>query len=180
MFGPIAAVSDQPLAQRPGPSRNGAPQLVGAATRAILGHRASSRMRYAWMVMCRKLTPMGLIPHERGKYRCPLRFPDTTGGACPIADPHFAKEGCTTTIATSAGARIRHQLDRDSDTYKALYAKRTMVERINSQAEALGLVRPKLRRGQAIVNQNTVTYVLINLRALARLGTTPERVVLAA
>src|SRR5512145_3218881 len=62
MFGPIAAVSDQPLAQRPGPSRNGAPQLVGAATRAILGHRASSRMRYAWMVMCRKLTPMGGRP----------------------------------------------------------------------------------------------------------------------
>ena len=43
-----------------------------------------------------------------------------------------------------------------------------MVERINSQAEALGLLRPKLRRGQAIANRNTLTYVLINLRALQR------------
>ena len=28
--------------------------------------------------------------------------------------------------------------------------------------------RPKLRNGQAITNQNTLTYVLINLRALHR------------
>jgi hypothetical protein len=43
-----------------------------------------------------------------------------------------------------------------------------MVERINSQAEALDILHPKLRRGQAIVNHNSLTYVLINLRALAR------------
>ena len=43
-----------------------------------------------------------------------------------------------------------------------------MVERINSQAEALDILRPKLRRGRAIANRNTLTYVLINLRALAR------------
>ena len=46
-----------------------------------------------------------------------------------------------------------------------------MVERINSQAEALGMVRPKLRRGRAIANRNTLTYVLINLRALQRIQT---------
>jgi hypothetical protein len=110
-----------------------------------------------------------LIPHQRGKYRCPLLFPTPTGEACPIADAHFAKGGCTTTIAMSAGARIRHQLDRESQAYKTLYAKRTMVERINSQAEALDILRPKLRNGKAIANRNTLTYVLINLRALSRL-----------
>src|SRR5512145_1533307 len=115
------------------------------------------------------LRPLRMV--RRSQHRCPRRFPDPTGDACPIADPHFAKDGCTTTIAMDAGARIRQQLDRESDTYKALYAKRTMVERINSQAEALGILRPKLRRGRAIVNQNTLTYVLINLRALARLRT---------
>ncbi len=41
------------------------------------------------------------------------------------------------------------------------------MERINSQSEALGILRPKLRRGRAIVNRNTLTYVLINLRAIA-------------
>ena len=30
-------------------------------------------------------------------------------------------------------------------------------------------MRPKLRSGKAIANRNTLTYVLINLRALTRL-----------
>jgi hypothetical protein len=110
-----------------------------------------------------------LIEHERGKYRCALLFPSATGQECPIADAHFAKGGCSTTIAMSAGARIRHQLDRESQAYKQLYAKRTMVERINAQAEALDILHPKLRRGRAIANRNTLIYVLINLRALARI-----------
>jgi hypothetical protein len=111
----------------------------------------------------------GLVAHQREKCGCPLLHPTPTGQLCPIADPHFEKGGCTTTIATSKGARIRHQLDRESQAYKQLYAKRTMVERINSQAEALGILRPKLRRGSAIANRNTLIYVLINLRALSRL-----------
>lgn len=110
-----------------------------------------------------------LVPHVREKCGCPLLVPQPTGATCPIDDPHVVKGGCTTTLATSAGARIRHQLDRASPQYKDLYAQRTMVERINSQAEALGILHPKLRRGQAIVNRNTLIYVLINLRALARL-----------
>jgi hypothetical protein len=110
-----------------------------------------------------------LVPHERGKYRCPLLFPSVTGEGCPTNDAHFSKGGCTSTIAMSEGARIRHQLDRESEQYKRLFALRTMVERINSQAEALNMLRPKLRRGSAIANRNTLTYVLINLRALQRL-----------
>jgi hypothetical protein len=112
-----------------------------------------------------------LVPHTREKCGCPLLVPTPTGAPCPIADPHFAKGGCTTTLAATVGARIRHQLDRESDTYTDLYAQRTVVERINSQAEALGILHPKLRRGRAIVNQNTLTYVLINLRAIQRLRT---------
>jgi hypothetical protein len=111
----------------------------------------------------------GLLPHQREKYRCPLLYPAVTGERCPIADAHFAKDGCTTTIALGAGARIRHQLNRASPEYKQLSAQRTMVERINSQAEALDIIRPKLRRGRAIANRNTLTDVLINLRALKRI-----------
>lgn len=44
-----------------------------------------------------------------------------------------------------------------------------MVERINTQGEALDSLHPKLRWGQAIVNRNPPTYVLIKLRALARI-----------
>ena len=71
-------------------------------------------------------------------------------------------------MPTSQGARVRYQLDRASDEYKLIYNQRTADERINSQALALGIERPKLRNGQAITNQNTLTYVLINLRALRR------------
>ena len=69
----------------------------------------------------------------------------------------------------SIGARLRHTLDRDSELYKQIYRQRTAVERINSQAVALGIERPHLRNGSAIANQNTLIYLLINLRFLHRL-----------
>jgi hypothetical protein len=105
--------------------------------------------------------------HERGRHACPLVFPELTGESCPIAHKNWPK-GCITTLATSIGARIRHQLDRESVTYKDIYKQRTATERINSQAVALDIERPKLRNRQAIANQNTLIYVLINLRALHR------------
>ena len=71
-------------------------------------------------------------------------------------------------MATSIGARIRYQLDRESDDYKQVYRQRTATERVNSQAKAFGIERPKIRNGQAIANLNTLIYVLINLRALHR------------
>ena len=94
-------------------------------------------------------------------------FPEPTGQPCPIQHKNWPK-GCVTTLATSVGARIRHQLDRDSAVYKDIYKQRTATERINSQAKELGIERPRLRNGQAITNQNTLIYVLINLRALQR------------
>jgi len=110
-----------------------------------------------------------IIEYERGQYACPLFFPDPTGEPCPIHDEHWARGGCVTTIATSIGARIRHQLPRDSEAYKQIYQQRTAVERIFSQAKALGIERPKLRNGQAIANLNTLIYTLINLRLLQRI-----------
>ncbi len=59
---------------------------------------------------------------------------------------------------------FQHPIDRDDDIYK----QRMAAECINSRAEELGIERPKLRNGQAIANQNTLIYVLINLRALQR------------
>ncbi len=109
-----------------------------------------------------------LVHHQRGRYICPLFFPERTGRACPIDHPQGAKGGCTTTMPTSIGARIRYQLDRQGQAYKHVYKQRTATERINSQAVALGIERPKLRNGQAITNLNTLIYTLINLRALHR------------
>jgi hypothetical protein len=105
--------------------------------------------------------------HERGRYACPLAFPEPTSESCPVDHKNWPK-GCVTTLATSVGARIRYRLDRDSEVYKNVYKQRTATERINSQAKELGIERPRLRNGQAIANQNTLIYVLINLRALHR------------
>ncbi|MCA9950944.1 MAG: transposase [Anaerolineales bacterium] len=58
---------------------------------------------------------------------------------------------------------------KHSDRFKQIYKQRTAVERIFSQAVALGIERPKLRNQLAIANQNTLIYILINLRAMLRL-----------
>ena len=110
-----------------------------------------------------------IIEHERGKYVCPLRYPQVTGETCPIHHKRWAHGGYTADMPTSIGARIRYQLDRESDSYKAVYKQRAATERINSRAEALGIERPQLRSRQAIANRNTLIYVLINLRALQRI-----------
>jgi hypothetical protein len=110
-----------------------------------------------------------IIEYERGQYVCPLFHPVVTGETCPKNDEHWAKGGCATTIATSIGARIRHQLDRSGEPYTQVYKQRTAVERINSQAVELGIERPRLRNRLAITNINTLIYTLINLRLLQRI-----------
>jgi hypothetical protein len=110
-----------------------------------------------------------LIAHERGKYVCPLRYPQPNGQTCPVAHKNWPKGGCTADLPTSIGARLRYTLDRESAAYKSIYRQRTAVERINSQAVALGIERPHLRNGAAIANQNTLIYLLINLRLLRRI-----------
>jgi hypothetical protein len=107
-----------------------------------------------------------IIEHERGKYVCPRLFPEATGEACPKQHKNWAKGGCVKDLPTSIGARLRYTLPRDSEAYKAIYKQRTATERINSQAKALGIERPYLRSGSAIANQNTLIYILINLRLL--------------
>ncbi len=109
-----------------------------------------------------------LIPHQQSRYACPLCFPERTTDSCPVQHKNWDRNGCVTTIAASKGARLRYQIDRESDTYKQVYRQRTATERINSQAVDFGIERPKLRNGLSIANHNTLTYVLINLHALQR------------
>ncbi|GER89786.1 hypothetical protein KDW_39480 [Dictyobacter vulcani] len=66
------------------------------------------------------------------------------------------------------GARIRVSLDHESPLYKAVYTQRTSCERINSQAKALGIERPRVHNHRSVANLNTLTYVIINGRALSR------------
>ena len=52
--------------------------------------------------------------------------------------------------------------------YHTIYNRRTPCERINSQAQALGIERPKVRNGRSVANLNTFTYVIINMNALQK------------
>lgn len=110
-----------------------------------------------------------IVEHERGKYICPLKVQSDHRRTCPIHHPNWKKEGCTALMPISVGARLRHTLDRDSERYKDIYRQRTACERINSQAVDLGIERPHWRNGHAIANENTLIYLLINLRFLQRL-----------
>jgi hypothetical protein len=107
-----------------------------------------------------------IIEHERGKYICPLR---SSPSVCPIHHERWDKGGCTATMPTSIGARLRYTLDRGSQVYKEIHKQRTAAERMNSQAVDLGIERPHIRNGKAIANINTLIYTLINLRLLGRL-----------
>ena len=119
-----------------------------------------------------------LVPHEVGRYACPLLFPEKTGEVCPIAHKNWFRtghdQGCVTSLPTSVGNRARHELDRTSPAYHALYDQRSASERINSQAVALGIERPKLRSQRAIAFANTLRYVLINLRGVQRVRSRKE------
>jgi hypothetical protein len=137
------------------------------------GHPDSQRDRDG-LPLCAKGLPMTStfqFSHTYGyrtqRFLCPLLFPTCTGQSCDHAQ--FAKgRGCVKDLNWEAGGLMRVTLDRDGPLYQAIYHQRTSTERINSQSEALGLKRPKVRNGRSVANLNTLTYLLINLHALQR------------
>jgi hypothetical protein len=80
---------------------------------------------------------------------------------CPVC-------GTVRKMNIELGNLMRWRLDRRSALYKALYKQRTATERINSQAKALGIERPRQRRMAPIARRNTLIYIVINIRALRR------------
>jgi hypothetical protein len=124
------------------------------------------------------LCPMGLrmqptyqFDHTRGyraqRFRCPLLFPQPSGATCE--HEQFAKgKGCVKDVNWEWGGQMRVTLDRDSPLYQAVYTQRTSCERINSQAKELGIERSKVRNGRSVAHLNTLTYLIINVRALQK------------
>jgi hypothetical protein len=117
------------------------------------------------------MVPRAQFTHEDGyrvqRFGCPLLFPAPTGQQCD--DAHFSSgKGCSNGINLEPGGMMRATLDRHSEAYKAIYRQRTSAERINSQATALGIERPKVRNPHSVRRLNTLTYIVINARALQR------------
>jgi len=103
----------------------------------------------------------------RNAFAVPLLFPQASGQTCD--HPQFLKEkGCVKDLNWELGGQMRVTLDRQSPLYKGIYHQRTSTERINSQSKELGIKRPKVRTLPAVRNLNTLTYLVINARALQR------------
>jgi hypothetical protein len=101
------------------------------------------------------------------RFRCPLLAPSPTGQSCD--HPQFLKgKGCVKDVNWERGALMRVTLDRTSPLYHVLYTQRTSAERINSQAKELGIERPKVHNLRSVKNLNTLTYLVINVRALVK------------
>ena len=118
-----------------------------------------------------RMQPTFQFDHTNGyraqRFRCPLLFPERTGATCD--HPQFAKEkGCIKDVNWELGGQMRVTLDRDGPLYHVIYNQRTSAERINSQAQALGIERPHVRNGQSVAHLNTLIYLIINGRALAK------------
>lgn len=118
-----------------------------------------------------RMQPTYQFAHTNGyraqRYRCPLLFPHISGQTCD--HEQFAKgKGCVKDINIEPGGLMRSTLDRSAPLYKAVYTQRTSTERINSQAQALGIERPKVRNSRSVRNLNTLTYLVINAKALQR------------
>jgi hypothetical protein len=101
------------------------------------------------------------------RFRCPLLLPQPTGATCAHAQFTKAK-GCVKDPNWEKGGLMRALLDRSGPLYHVIYNQRTACERINSQAQALGIERPKVRNGRSVANLNTLIYLIINVRALQR------------
>ena len=118
-----------------------------------------------------RMTPTFTYAHPRGyqalRYRCPLLVPEKTGETCD--HEQFLKGcGCLKDINNEKGGQMRVMLDRTSLLYKSIYRQRTSCERINSQAKELGIERPKVRNARSVHNLNTLTYIIINAKAIQR------------
>lgn len=112
------------------------------------------------------MTPTTQGRHEDGyriqRYGCPLR------GTAACDHARFARGGGAKRINIEPGGLRRATLDRTTPAYRALYAQRTCVERLYSQAKALELERPIVRTLAAVSRLALLTAVTINLRLISR------------
>jgi len=119
-----------------------------------------------------RMIPQFPFAHTHGytalRFRCPLLFPHARNFTC--SHPPFATgRGCVKDVNWEPGGQMRVTLDRRSPPYQVVYHQRTSCERVNSHGkEQFGLAHPKVRNQRSVAHLTTLTYILINLKALHR------------
>lgn len=145
---------------------------IAAIPLNLRGH-APARRTPDGIPLCPKdlpMAPSSFFRHEDGypaqRFACPLLHPTRSGATC--SHVQFAKGGWTRAINLAPGGQMRIALERSGPAFHDLYDQRTSAERINSQAKELGIERPKVRHLRSVRHLNTLTYIVINVRALQR------------
>jgi hypothetical protein len=106
-----------------------------------------------------RIHPPCLFQHINGKcvqlYRCPLLYPAWTGQTCN--HEQFRKhKACVKDIKLEAGGLMRVTLELRWAPLSGKVPPTRLCERINSQAQSLGIERPKVRNGRSVANLNTL------------------------
>ncbi len=117
------------------------------------------------------MSPSYRLRHTRGyqaqRFRCPLLFPEKTSQSCD--HEQFTKgKGCVKDVNQEKGGLMRSRIDRDTPLYHTVYTQRTGAERINSRAKELGIERPRVRNIRSVRTLNTLIYLVLNVRTLAK------------
>lgn len=122
-----------------------------------------------------RMHPTSQFAHPNGYraqiYRCPLFFPEMPDNATCDHPQFQAAKGCIKHINSEPGGLMRITLDREGPLYHSVYTQRTACERINSQAKAPGIERPKVRNARSVSHLHTLIYFVIHVRAIQRAKT---------
>ena len=122
---------------------------------------------WGWIALGRRKDPRHTEAAEYYKGLVGKHGRSAAAEAASTSRPPAARNACQPASWTPDPARHARYMAHFA-LYKRIYDQRTATERINSLATDLGIERPYLRNQQAITNQNTFIYVLLNLRALHR------------
>lgn len=107
----------------------------------------------------------------RQKYCCPFKRSKT--GQCPCNHPNWnngkKNRGCTKYSTIPNDYRLA--IDRNSLTFKSLYALRSECERYNSRFKNTGQERMWVKNIQSVTNLNTIAHIALLSIAIAAVTT---------
>jgi hypothetical protein len=109
--------------------------------------------------------------YHRRRDQCPYTQTQRQKGtvSCPCNHPQVhSKRGCTRTINLDDPQKLRFALNRQSKEFKQAFKERTTVERLFAHANQANFEHPNVRDGHAVAQLNTLTYTLINLKAILK------------
>jgi hypothetical protein len=82
---------------------------------------------------------ISIIPHEHGKYICPL-LPKQEGNAFPINHENWKKKGGSAAMSTSIGARLRYTFDRKGVSIKTPIASALLWSELTAKPMPWGSI----------------------------------------